>query len=70
MAYSTKIHLPADEAPVQTGQYAKCNVCHTQWQIKSPNLDDARGCSFCDAPKEAVSILSEKPTYGGAIVRQ
>jgi hypothetical protein len=38
---------------------AKCKVCGAQWQIKSPNLDDAKGCSFCDAPASAIIVISE-----------
>lgn len=58
----------ASISPYTTGLYAKCAVCGVQWQIKSGNKDDARGCSFCDAPKEAVSIHSEKPDYSGGLV--
>ena len=59
---------PSDTAPVVTNKVAKCQVCGVQWQVKSPNLDDARGCSFCDAPKEAITIVSEAPTYGKAMI--
>lgn len=52
-----------------TDLYAKCAVCGVQWQIRSGNKDDARGCSFCDAPKEAISIHSEKPDYSGSLVK-
>jgi hypothetical protein len=59
MAQRTDIHGPAATAPNVTGKYAVCEVCGTSWQIQSPNLDDARGCSFCDAPKEAITIHDE-----------
>jgi len=65
---SDRTCYPADEAPEVTYEYAICQVCHTQWQIKSPNRDDARGCSFCDAPKEAITVVSEAPAYGGQLL--
>ena len=43
---------------------AHCQVCGVQWEVKSPNRDDARGCSFCDAPKRAITVVSEKAGYG------
>jgi len=66
--YSTKIHLPYSSAPTVTNLYAKCQVCGTSWQVKSPNRDDAKGCAFCDAPEEAITVVSEEPTYGNAII--
>lgn len=65
---SDRTIAPASEAPTVTHEYAKCQVCHTQWQVKSPNRDDAQGCSFCDAPKEAITIVSEAPDYLGRLV--
>lgn len=56
---------PSDGAPSVTNKYAKCNVCGTQWQVQNVDGDDAKGCSFCNAPAKAISILSEKPDYGG-----
>jgi hypothetical protein len=43
---------------------AHCQVCGVQWEVKSPNRDDAEGCSFCDAPKRAITVVSEKAGYG------
>lgn len=70
---STTIHGPADQAPFVTNLYAKCNFCGVQWQIKSPNLDDAKACSFCGVTDErgGISILYEGPSdTAGAVVRQ
>lgn len=50
---------PAAKAPAVTGKVAKCQVCGVQWQVKSPNNDDAKGCSFCGASKAAISIIRE-----------
>lgn len=65
---SDRTCFPADEAPTVTHEYARCQVCNTQWQIRSGNRDDAQGCSFCDAPKEAITVISEAPDYGGQVV--
>lgn len=64
----TWIHLPSSQAPSMTDEVAICAVCHAQWQVRSENRDDARGCPFCGAPERAISIHSEAPTYGGARV--
>jgi len=69
MTYPTDIHGPAATARTQTDKVAICNVCGVQWQIRSGNNDDAQGCSFCDAPANAISIVSEAPVYGGAIIQ-
>ncbi len=66
--YSTRICTPAATAPAVTNEYARCQVCGAQWQIKSGNQDDAQGCSFCDAPKEAVTVINEAPDYSGAVI--
>lgn len=64
----TTIHGPADEAPFVTNLYAKCGLCGVQWQIKSPNLDDARGCSFCGITDEgSISIIYEGPSSTGRV---
>ena len=47
---------------------AHCQVCGVQWVVQSPNRDDARGCSFCDAPKRAITVVSEKAGYDGRLV--
>lgn len=64
--YSTRVHGPASAAPTVTHLVARCKVCGSQWQVRSGNSDDARGCQLCDAPKEAITLISERPTYGGA----
>ena len=43
---------------------AHCQVCDVEWVVQSPNRDDAQGCSFCDAPKRAITVVSEKAGYG------
>lgn len=60
---------PAATAPHVTHEVAHCQVCHTQWQVRSESRADAQGCSFCGAPASAITVVSEAPTYGGAIVR-
>jgi hypothetical protein len=67
--YSTRVHGPADEAPGVTERFAHCQVCGAEWQIRSETEADAEGCSFCDAPAGAVTVLSERPDYGGVRVR-
>jgi len=61
--YSTTMCTPADEAPEVTYQVAKCTVCHVSWQVQSPNGDDTKGCSFCGAPEDAITVISEALTY-------
>ncbi len=64
----TTIHSPADSAPYVTNLYAKCNLCDAQWQIKSPNLDDAKACDFCGVTNEqggGISIIYEGPSSTG-----
>jgi len=67
--YSTWIHGPSASAPTVTDEVAICQVCGVQWQVRSGDRADAKGCSFCGAPADAITIVSEKPGYGGAIVR-
>lgn len=57
-----------DEAPAVTGRVAICQVCGTQWQVRSETDADVKGCSFCDAPAEAVMVVSEAPDYSGVLV--
>ena len=66
--YPTDIHLPADQARTQTNEVAHCQVCGTEWQVRSGNRDDAQGCSLCDAPASAVTVVSEAPGYEGELV--
>ena len=65
---SDRTVFPADAAPQVTEKVAHCQVCKTQWVIRSGNEDDGRGCSFCNGPKEAVVIVSEAPDYDGELV--
>lgn len=65
--YSTTMHGPSASAPVVTDLVAHCKVCGAQWQVKSNKGEDAEGCAFCDAPAEAIYIVSEAPGYGGEI---
>lgn len=68
--YSTTIHQPAATAPAVTHKYARCTVCGIEWQIQSDQSPpaDGQGCGFCDAPSNAIVIISEGPSYGGAII--
>jgi hypothetical protein len=56
---NTRMLSPAASAPSVTDKVAKCAVCGVEWQVKSPNHDDAKGCSFCDAPESAITISYE-----------
>ena len=67
--YPTDIHGPADQARTVTHLYAKCQVCGITWAIRSPTGADEKGCSFCDAPEDAITIISEHPDYSGRLVR-
>ena len=66
--YRTDVCAPAASAPRVTNKVCVCRVCGAQWQMRSENGDDAKGCSFCDAPAEAVVIVSEAPDFSGATV--
>lgn len=57
--------FPDSEVPHLTHKYAKCAVCGVTWAIRSEDNADAQGCSFCDAPARAVTVISEKPDYSG-----
>lgn len=59
MAENTRIHGPASEAPSVTNLVAHCRVCGIQWQVKSDNRDDIKGCSFCDAGDSAIYTTRE-----------
>lgn len=65
-SYPTDVHGAV--APSVTNKVARCKVCGTQWQIQSEATPptDAQGCPFCDAPAEAIIIMSEAPDYGSA----
>lgn len=45
---------------MSTNKVAHCEVCGVQWEVKSPNNDDAKGCSFCGAPESAITIENEE----------
>lgn len=57
----TDMHLPAEQAPTPTYKVAHCKVCKTQWEVKSGDKTDAKGCNFCGADKTAVTITDERP---------
>ena len=65
--YRTDICTAYASRPSVTNLYARCTVCGVEWQIRSPTRADAKGCSFCDAPDEAVVVMNEKPGYGGHV---
>lgn len=66
---SPQIYGPSATARKQTDRVAHCKVCGVQWQVRSESGEDARTCAFCGAPKSAITIESEAPSYGGAIIR-
>lgn len=66
--YPTDMHGPSTSARATTGYVAVCGVCHTQWQVQSELRTDAQGCPFCHADKTAISIISEKPDTGNAVI--
>ena len=47
---------PAASARKTTELYAECQVCHTQWQVWGDPPTNTKGCSFCDAPENAILI--------------
>ncbi len=65
--YPTDMHTDDDNEPSVTNRVARCRVCGFQWQVQSPNDDDAKGCPFCDAGKSAIVVRNEKQMslYGG-----
>ena len=50
---------PAATARQTTELYAECQVCHQQWQVWGDPPTNTKGCSFCDAPEDAILIHSE-----------
>ena len=62
----TRNTYPAASAPVHTNEYASCGVCGFEWQVLAKSRDDAKGCSFCDAPASAITIHDEGETAGPA----
>jgi hypothetical protein len=69
-SYPTDIHGPASSAPATTGLVAHCSVCGTQWQVQSEVKLDAKSCPFCGVTDDygAISITSEKPDFGNAVI--
>ena len=63
------MHGPSTSAPAVTNLYAKCKVCGAQWQVWGDPPTNTAGCAFCDAPDEAISVLSERPGFEGQVVR-
>jgi len=70
MPEPTDIHTPGEQAPNVTNEVALCSVCHTQWQVRSFARTDALMCPFCGTGSEygGISIISEAPEYGGAVI--
>lgn len=64
----TQIYGPSASAPAVTNKVAHCKLCGVQWQVRSQNGEDAKGCAFCGAPESAITIVSEAPDYSGAII--
>jgi hypothetical protein len=67
-SYSTTMHGPSSAAREQTNEYARCQVCGVQWQIKDTKRSDAQACAFCGAGAEAITVISEAPQFGEAKV--
>ena len=61
----TDIHGPDSIMRTQTNVVAHCQVCGVQWQVRSANYEDAKGCTFCGAPESAISLVSEDPRTAG-----
>ena len=55
----------------QTEKIAKCASCGAQWQIRSfaEPPTDAMGCQACGAGPRAITIISERKDFSGALVR-
>ena len=66
---SDRTCYPAADAPPTTDLVAHCQVCGVQWAVQDSKRGDAKGCSFCDAPENAITIVSEAPDYGGLVIR-
>lgn len=64
---SDRTCFPANAAPGVTEEVCICQVCHTQWA--SRGQADREGCSFCGAPADAVTVVSEAPDYSGRVLR-
>ncbi len=64
----TRIYGPSATAGTPTYLVAVCQVCGVQWQVRSESGADAKGCAFCGAPEEAITIVSEAPDSSGAVV--
>jgi hypothetical protein len=64
-----RMHGPSDGAPAVTSLYARCKVCGTQWQVWGDPPTNTEGCAFCDAPAEAITVLSERQVFDGLVVR-
>lgn len=62
----TNMHTAGTAAPTVTGVVARCAVCGCQWQVRGD--PDKMGCKFCDAPEDAISLVSEAPGYEGYVV--
>ena len=68
--YSTKIHTNDANAPSVTNLVARCRSCGVGWQVRSENGDDTRGCTFCGAGEDAITVMSEAPNRYGEVVRE
>lgn len=62
-------HGLADDQWTPTHKVAHCAVCGVQWVVKDANYGDATHCEFCGAPESAISVVSEAPDYGGAVIQ-
>jgi len=58
----------AEDQWTPTEMVAHCQCCGVQWQVVDPNMGDAKGCTFCGAPEEAITVVSEAPGTGGAVI--
>lgn len=65
--YRTDICTAYANRPSVTNLYAHCQACNVEWQVRSPSRADAKGCPFCGAPEEAITVISEAPDYAGHV---
>ena len=65
--YPTDVHGPAASAPGVTDKVCHCQVCGVEWASRGDA--DQEGCSFCNAPAIAITVVSEAPDSSGEIVR-
>ena len=61
-------HGRAEDMWEPTEKVGHCAVCRGQWVIMDPHLGDGKSCPWCGAGERAVTVVSEAPGYGGAVI--